>query len=261
MFNTSNAAPSLADIAAVTRNDNDGIGGNNGWWILIILFALFGGWGNRGGYGYGNSGGGVADGYVLASDFATIERKLDGVNNGLCDGFYAQNTNMLNGFSGLQQTAANNTASITAAVTNGFNTQNLTNLQNTYAVQNGITGLSNQIASCCCDVQRGQDATNYNLTTQHTALQQSISNMGQSIMQNCNNNYRQLHDEFVQFRLESKDAQIADLTAKLAKADLTASQAAQNEYLVNTLRPAPVPAFPVPNPYAYSGCGCNNSCC
>lgn len=53
MFNMS--APSLADIAAVTRNNdgNDGWGGNNGWWILIILFALFG-WG-RGGYGYGGN--------------------------------------------------------------------------------------------------------------------------------------------------------------------------------------------------------------
>lgn len=41
MFN--NAAISPADIAAVTRNsNNDGFGDGNGWWILIILFALFG---------------------------------------------------------------------------------------------------------------------------------------------------------------------------------------------------------------------------
>lgn len=39
MFNSS--MPSLSDIAAVTNND--GFGGNNGWWILIILFAIFGG--------------------------------------------------------------------------------------------------------------------------------------------------------------------------------------------------------------------------
>lgn len=70
MFNMS--APSLADIAAVTRNNdgNDGWGGNNGWWILIILFALFG-WG-RGGYGYGGNDGGC--GCATAGD---IQRGFD----------------------------------------------------------------------------------------------------------------------------------------------------------------------------------------
>lgn len=34
---------SLSDIAAVTR-DNDGFGGSNGaWWIIILLLALGGG--------------------------------------------------------------------------------------------------------------------------------------------------------------------------------------------------------------------------
>lgn len=28
------------------------------------------------------------DGYVLASDFAQVERKMDTINSGLCDGFY-----------------------------------------------------------------------------------------------------------------------------------------------------------------------------
>lgn len=50
------------------------------------------------------------------------------------------------------------------------------------------------------------------------------------------------------------------------KLELTASQCAQNQYLVNQLRPAAVPAFTVPNPYANYGFGCycgstNNGCC
>lgn len=57
-----------------------------------------------GGNGWGNNnGGGATDGYILASDFANIERKLDGVNNGLCDGFYGMNTSVLNGFAGVTQ--------------------------------------------------------------------------------------------------------------------------------------------------------------
>ena len=54
MFNGN--SPSLADIAAVTGNNKDGWGDGNGWWVLIILFAIFGGWGNGFGGGYGNAG-------------------------------------------------------------------------------------------------------------------------------------------------------------------------------------------------------------
>ena len=44
--------PSLADIKAVT-DDNDGMFGGNGAWLIIILLFLLGG-GN--GFGYGNNG-------------------------------------------------------------------------------------------------------------------------------------------------------------------------------------------------------------
>ena len=86
------------DLPVMATNgncNNGGMFGNNGDWIwAFLLFALLGN-GGWGGVGYGGGRGGVGENYVLATDFATIERKLDGVNNGLCDGFYAQNTNML----------------------------------------------------------------------------------------------------------------------------------------------------------------------
>ena len=102
------------------NSNRGGMFGGDGWWAIII-FALIFGWG-RGGYGAGNGAGdggstgtGAAmAGYVLTSDFANLERKLDGVNNGLCDGFYAMNTGMLNGFAG-----------VTQAVTSGFSTAEL----------------------------------------------------------------------------------------------------------------------------------------
>lgn len=40
MFNAN--MPSLSDIAAVTGNDRDGGWGGNGWWIIIILLAMWG---------------------------------------------------------------------------------------------------------------------------------------------------------------------------------------------------------------------------
>ena len=93
---------SPADIRACTEGGsgyNNGMGWGGDWATWIIVFLIFGmfGWGGNGwggGFGGGN-GAGVVDGYVLASDFSNIERKIDGVNNGICDGFYAMNTAVL----------------------------------------------------------------------------------------------------------------------------------------------------------------------
>lgn len=198
--------------------------GSNSWnesWIWIILiFALLGfggGWGgNRG------SSSGVSDGYILTSDFANIERKLDGVNQGLCDGFYAMNTGMLNGFAGI-------TNSIT---TSGYETRN------------AIADVSAQMASCCCDLKSGQKDTQYAIAVQTNDLQKSIVD-----------SYRALHDEIVANRIEDKNAQIVAQQNEINALRLRASQVEQNEYLVATLRPSPIPAYAVSNPYC-----CTNSC-
>lgn len=143
---------SLADIAAATGNNgrnNDGFSdGAGAWWIVIFLIFAFMGWG-RNGYGFGGgTGSGAADNYVLASDFATLqrqidsstatlERKADATQQGLCDGFYAMNTGMLNGFSGVQQ-----------AMCQGFSGIN-SNINTTgYETRNAINALSSQLADC-----------------------------------------------------------------------------------------------------------------
>lgn len=194
MFNMG-SAPSLSDIAAVTKDGNgDGWGNGNGWWVLIILFAIFGGWGNGWG-GQGRNGEGCATNGDLQRGFDTqsILNKLSGIDNGICDGFYAMNTSLL---------------------------------QSTNAIQNQT----------------------------------------RDIIDNDNANYRALHDEMVKMQMDAKDQTIASQQAAINKLELTASQCAQNQYLVNQLRPAAVPAFTVPNPYANYGFGCycgstNNGCC
>ena len=91
-----------ADIAACTNSGNNGLFGDGGaYWIIILFLFVFCGWGNNG-WG-GNNSSGAVDNYVLASDFATLQRQIDSstsslerkgdtINSGLCDGFYAQNT-------------------------------------------------------------------------------------------------------------------------------------------------------------------------
>ena len=90
---------SLADIRAATGGD-DMFGGNSAWWILILFFLAgnggWGGWGNRGAERVATT-----DDVQRGFDTQTIVGKLDGISNGLCDGFYAMNTGMLNGFHGV----------------------------------------------------------------------------------------------------------------------------------------------------------------
>ena len=117
-----NSEYSLSDIAAASGNrQNDGMfGGNGAWWIIILFLFVFCGWGGNWGGGNRTGGQGTAmDGYVLTSDFANIERKIDGVNSGLCDGFYAQaqlingtQMQMANGFAQAELSRSNQQAAL-----------------------------------------------------------------------------------------------------------------------------------------------------
>lgn len=243
-----------SDVALLSgRNgNNDGFGDNGSWWVIIFLIFAFMGWG-RNGNGFGGNGSGATDNYVLASDFATIQRQLsDGFNdltaqsryiqNGICDGFYAMNTSLLNGFAG-----TNN-----AIMTNGYETRN------------AINNLSSDLASCCCNLRSDIQGVNYNLATNACNLQNTMNMNTRDIVDTVNANYRALHDEIVANRIEDKNAQITAQQNEINALRLSASQSAQNAYLLSELKPCPSPSYIVPNPnccYNYqvtSGCGCGN---
>jgi hypothetical protein len=254
---------SPADVAVLSGNAGNGRY-NNGWgndyaWI-IILFLIFGFGRNGFGGGFGGNSGGVADGYVLASDFAQVDRKLDTISNGICDSTFALNNTMTNGFAATQQTLCQGFSGINQAITT-----------NGYETRLGVQGLSSQLANCCCDIrqqisdcccqtQRGLDGINYNMAMNTNAIQQTLCNNTRDIIDNQNANYRALHDEILANRIEDKNAQIAAQQNEINALRLRASQEAQNTYLINQLKPCPSPAYVVPNPNCcYSTCGCNGT--
>lgn len=250
---------SLSDIAAVTDNNrnNGGLFGNdNGaiWLIVLFLFIFAGGWGNGGwggNRGAGAMGGGAVDNYVLASDFAGIERKIDGVNNGLCDGFYTT-AQLING--------------VQASTAQGFANAELSRCNQQATLMQQIFNLSTQLGNCCCDTQRqierGFADTNYNLASQMCETRNLMQVNTRDIIDSQNNGTRAILDALTAQRIEAKDAKIAEQNQMINALNLAASQAAQNNYIVNQLRPCPVPAYNVPNPYATYGygCGCNTGC-
>ncbi len=236
MFNSN--MPSLSDIAAVTGNRNDGgWGDGNGWWVLIILFAIFGGWGGNNGWGNNGNGGYAATAATQADiqrgfDTSAVTNKLNGLENGLCDGFYSMNTAVMSGTNTLQ---------------NAIQQASTANLQNTYTLQNAIqqdtvanmqntNSISRQLADCCCENRAAIAQVRYDNATNTCAITTAINQLGQTIIQNDNANYRALHDELVAIQMANKDAKIAELTAMNNALNLAASQQAQNAYLVEQMK-------------------------
>ena len=121
--------------------------------------------------------------------------------------------------------------------------------------------LSRQLADCCCDNRAGQQDIKYQLATDTCAIQNTIQNTTRDIIDTNNANTRSILDFLVQDKISSLENENQSLR-------LAASQSAQNQYLVNELRPCPVPAYITCNPWAASygfntyngygcGCGCN----
>ena len=246
MFNSS---PSLADIAAVTGgNRNDGAWGDGGWWVLIILFALFGGWG---GYGFGGNGGG---GYTAtAATQADIQRgfdnsavisKLDGITNGLCDGFYAVNNGMLTGFNTIQQ---------------AINADTVAGMQNANAIQS-------QLANCCCETREAIQGVNFNMAQNTCALKNTMNNNTRDIIDSQNAGTRAILDYLCQDKIATLQAENNDLRLAASQdrqnALLTTAMTAQTNHIISAVNPSPIPAYQVPNPNTYIpyGCGCNTGC-
>lgn len=241
-------------------NGSYGMGAWGDWIWIIVLFALWqnGGFGFGGGYG---GGAGYEGAIQRGFDNQSVLNKLNGLENGICDGFYAVNT----AFGNLNTNLCNQFAGVTNAITTSG-----------YETRNAISGLSSQLSGCCCDIEKSLMENRY-IDAQNTcAITTAIGNSTRDIIENANCNYRAIHEELVANKLEAKNERIAELTQQVNALNLAQSQANQNAYFAATIdasraelirrlgRDCPVPAFVVPNPnccyntqVSYSNpCGC-----
>ncbi len=241
-----------ADIAAVTNGSNGGWGfGDNGsLWFIVLFLIIFCGWGGNG-FGNGNTRG-VMDSYVLTSDFANLERKLDGVNNGLCDGFYSQ-AQLING---VQQ-----------GMNNGFMTAEISRASQQAALMQQLAAMQMQAQNCCCETREAIQGVNYNLATQSCDTRNTIQNTTRDIIDAMNSGFRNIDQRLTAQEIAAKDAKIAEQNQQLFAAQLAASQNAQTLDLRNYVsgqfayyNPPARPAYVVQNPNAVYNYGCNGAC-
>lgn len=151
--------------------------------------------------------------------------KLDSISNGICDGFYAMNSGMLTGFNTLQNSIQQG----------NFGLQNAIQ-QNTVANMQNTNALATQLANCCCENREAIAQVRYDMATDACAITTAINQASQNIMQNCNANYRALHDEIVSIQIAAKDEKIAEQANLINALNLSASQSNQNAYLVEQMK-------------------------
>lgn len=214
---------SPADVSAVMGNhygygDGFGFGGGAIW--VILLFALFNGgaWGNR-----GTDCARIQDVYA-SNDLQSIRSGINNLGNGIADATFALNNNILSQSNLLQRD-----------MFNGFNN-----------IQGAVEVTKDTVKDGTYATARNIDALRYDTAQQTHAITTTDTANTQKIL-----------DKLCAMEINAKDQKIQELTALLGDARLGISQRDQNSVLINTLRPCPVPAYQVANPF----CNCNNGCC
>ena len=295
---------SPADVAAVVDNNRGGfsmgypvmpmmypaygMGGGFGnsfggdWIWIILLLALFGGWGGGFGGGFGGFGGGfgLTDGGLLGyaignnatkGDLTSIttSNKIDNVSTQLCNGFAdvqssicngvnTINTGLLTGFGNTQLNAANNTAAIVSAIDNSR-----------FAQQQCCCDIKSEIAEsryaqdkCCCDIKTAI-ANSDNLNFRNTC---DIENMIQAQTAAIKEDGEKTRALLVADKIEALTRELNERDRQLQTARFDASQIAQTANIVNQLQPVARPAYLTCSPYMSqfyangfgNGCGCGS---
>lgn len=168
---------SLADIRAATH-DNDGFDGQGSWFWIVVLFLFMTGAGGN----FFNRDSGSLTRAEMTDGFnnQSVLRKLDGITQGLCDGFYAMNTGMLT----------------------GFNTVGSQIAENRFAAQ-----------QCCCETNRNIDNVRYEASKNTCDITTAIHAEGEATRALINANTMQaLRD-----KLEDKDRELMTANFQLSQ--------------------------------------------
>lgn len=273
---------------AYPQNNGGGLGFGNDWGSLIILFLLFGMFGNGFGGGMGVYGNG---------DFPWLLNGQNGINANIANGFQNAQlsdsiTSVRDGISALSAQMCGSTGDIQMSLCNGFNgvnmglngvnasinnaqnaitqqmyTNQIAELERSFAAQTantqGLTALQAQLAQCCCDNRAATQDVKFTMAQEACATRASSTANTQAILDKlCQleiDNYKRENDSLrTQLNLANLQASQVAQTA-----ELRASQATTANQLVSELRSCPIPSQPVygnspiftaPN---YAGCGCN----
>lgn len=213
-----------------------GFGGGD-WGSLIVLFliaAMFGGFGG----GFGGFGGGadnmypwivngqnsISAGVNAGFSNAALASQISGIQNAITSGFGSAEVANCNRAMDAMQTAYGNQI---ADMNRSFEAQT--------AVTSGITGLSSQLASCCCENRLATQGLQNVIQSENCADRQALSDGVRDIIASQTAGTQRILDMLCQDKIDAKNEKILELQNQLNMATFKASQVAQDNYLQNAL--------------------------
>lgn len=207
----------------LAAKNNNGFGGEGGWFMWVIFLFFLMGWGGNGfGFGFGNQNGNLPN---LINNDAGRELLMSAIQgNGNAIGQLATTLNC-----NINQ--VNSALQALATQLQGVGNQvGMSGMQVINAIQSGNAQLASQLAQCCCDNKMA-------ICQQTNTLQSTINGVGNAMERgfsdnafriqtlacdlktSANDNTRAILGKLDQIEDSRKDREIASLTAQL-----TASQ-------------------------------------
>ena len=210
------------DPSVLALMNNDGFGGNGGWWIWIFFLAMmWGGWGGRG--AYGNDGTGFLASQ-LNNDYGR-DVLLQAINGNATA--ISQLATTLNCDINAVQAGLNALGTQVQAV---GNTVGLSGQQIINAIQAGNASIASQLASCCCDVKGAITTQGYEnrlATIDQTAVLAGKLDAQTALIQ----------DKFCALEMREMQNKIDALRDEKLALQTNISQRTQNEYIATSLYP------------------------
>lgn len=256
-----NAYPVYPMMMGGYGNGFGGYGSDFIW--IILLIALFGGWGNNGNGGFfGNNG--FDNGYAWLSNGQ--KEIMQNTNNGFDTLHLSNQLDTVNsGIYSLSNQLCNCCADMNQTVSNGFYNAEISANNRQMANMNTAFNLQSQLAQCCCDNKLATQDLKATVISENCSDREVLRQIGQDILVNQTANTQKIIDEIFRDRLDEKDSKIAELNREILMKDLNASQLAQTQSIISNvyqeLKNCPVGTVPVYGntpifSCANNGCGC-----
>lgn len=235
---TDGSGLSATDIMALTgNNDGFGSGAGMGWWLILLILVLGGGfWGGRGNWG-GNGGGdglsAMAVPYMYNSgvqqgfDQSAIMTALGNLNTAIANGFAAASVDSCNkamanmqAINGVQMQMSNDKFDTISTLNNGHNA---------ILTQMGNYEMARQ--QCCCDSKMATADLKATLLAEHCSDRADIASAMNDIETKMAAGFQGVKDLLFQSKFDAVKQENENLRMQAYMNNLAASQNAQTQQL------------------------------
>lgn len=197
-------------VAPAYGGNGMGMGGDWGWIILFLIFGMFGnGWGGNGGnsmYPWLNQSNQINDGFRDQM----LNTSINGIQNAVNNGFASAEVASCNrAMAEMERSFAAQTA----------NTQ-------------GLFGLQSQLAQCCCENRLATANLGSDIAREACATRTNDTANTQAILNAINGGIQSIKDQLCQDKIDEKNEKILELQNQLNIATFNASQTAQTAQIL-----------------------------